>query len=214
MFKAIVDKPKFWMVKNNTVGTAHRGRDGQTKDFRPARLSVGFLYSQERIHAHIAPAKGVKKENLRELPGDIYQVDYGYPGPTTVFARFKLPDSGETFTATAQVIGHLAIPGFPQPADQIAAFQATLEENARRRAANHIEEPSEVASVMAFSNWLHAAVNDKQQRRVIARFARTGRNRDQMRQLLHDHFNRDPENFKHHHTIMRRLNWRELILAA
>lgn len=222
MFEKIEPKPAFWYVRNGIAGTAHINRHGATVDFRPAKFYVDCYISRYHISDNpeqkppapavtLYAAKGVQLERLYIADREVTGVSYRYPELTIVTIVGKLPNTGQAFTVTTSWPAHQEVPGWPRPAEQVAAQERACAEK-RALAAAQPPRPSIEASAAAFGAWVHEAAKDRATRRILARFARTGRNNQQMQQLMLRAFT-DSE---HYFNLMQMNNsrWREMILAA
>lgn len=185
MFKAIKPLKKIWYVKDNIPGTVHISRTGQPVDFRPATIMTYWRQTEASINTVISRPKG-QTPFQDHIKGRVIEARYDFPNDTIVVGEFFLPNSATRFTDETTVARQTVIPGFPPPAEhteQVYAWLKGIEVEAARRRAERDAEPAD-AHITAFQRWLHDAVCDPQKKRVIARFARTGRNKEQMQALV------------------------------
>mgnify|MGYP006980602414 FL=1 len=115
---------KFWTAIDGTVGTAHRGRDGSLKDFRPAVVSRETVY-QNRFDVTFHAPRGVTVEPLQWTAYyRVVDVEYRPGAQARVVGQY---DRLESWSPTARAIPEEIVPqvmenftwgeaeGFPYP---------------------------------------------------------------------------------------------------
>jgi hypothetical protein len=172
MFRPPTQPKKEWLLHDGAPATAHTNRHGKVVDIRPATTT--YVVRHDGPHCILHRAKGVEGwRDGQEIIGIYRNVQYLYPQNTVVTASFTIPDTKLTWRWSFEVAAFHDIAGFPRPADQAAALKATLLAQSNSLVSMHVntERATEAFRFMVRS-WLQYRYS----RKLISRYARTGRN--------------------------------------
>ncbi len=227
MFKQILPPTKFWTVQNLVLGCAHhRKRDGKLVGFVPA--DANCWYEDGLLEFIANPAKGVRlaeedDDYVRLIHGKFVAVTYaasGYAGAIIANFTAEFVYNDQPFCATGRAQSD-NIPGFPCPETVLAERAAAkAKDEAHRQRAREERRTLYAASTPmladlqgAFTAWIKEAVTDPAQRKIIARYARTGRNKQEFHHLLYERFFRNDIYPVWSAMYEAKRNWQDWILA-
>ena len=185
------ERIKTWTAQNGVIGTAHVGRDGAVKDFRPAKAWPVRFDGRFGFVAY-RPAKGVRVEpDGVEVLYRPVAVEYRSNDSTIITARKDIMEwtpAAVFAAATDEIVieysaSNWEIAGFPFPewkAREVAIARAEYEANVVNYRQREIElKPSFIA-------W--AAAQTGQNRRWLRRFALYGKAESQAMNLIRTEF--------------------------
>lgn len=185
---SVTQPEKFWIARENVVGTAHKNRSGEWVDFRPASGMEAYqdrtrlLAGTDAWVVRYYPAKGVTAETGETVYATTVSVEYvkrhgvivatvTATGIATTNIVMDAPERVD-FTHTGKV------DGWPLPAEMQAEIDAAAAaRESSWQAYRERQAPGPDAAVRA---WAEALPAGSQERRWVQRWLRTGKAYDQV----------------------------------